>query len=333
MPACFQAVKHSRLRTPNASMASSSAKQIVLVTGATGKQGGAVVNSLLKTGRFAVRALTRDPDSAKAKALRDLGVEVVKGDLNDKASLVEAMAKARSVFCVTDARGAGYDVEKEFQMGKAGIDAAVEAGIQHFVWSGLEDVRKTPGVSEKIPELEPGHYVPHFEVKGDITTYLEESGLPHTVVLPSMFFENFLGMFPFVKQEDGSFAFYHNLGHAKIPLNGNDAIGDTVAEVLSSPKKYMGKTIPVTAEYVSMDDCAMAISRVVGETLKYVEVPRDAAAAAGYPGAEDHANMFQYYRDFGAYKELRPVEGTVVNAQPFAEWAEANEDALKRLFK
>lgn len=291
--------------------------------------------ALLKNAdRFAVRALTRDKSSAKAKDLAQRGVEVVQGDLNDKQTLAKAFDGASGLFLVTDfARGAGAKGDVEVQQGKNAVDAAKQAGVSHIVWSSLEDVRKLPGVKDQLSEVEPGHIVSHFESKAEVTEYLKSTGVPYTELLTSIFYQNWTGIFPFAPQGDGSYAFYTNAGDVAHSAQDVNDIGAAAAVIFEDPQKYAGKTVPVVAERITFKQIADAISDVTGKQLKFVNVPDEAAAAAGYPGAADMANMFAYYRSFKHFNELRPLDGTLVKGKSFKQWAEDNKEALTAAFK
>lgn len=309
-------------------------QRVVVVFGATGLQGGGVVDALLEQGNLKVRAVTRDPGSDKAKALASRGVDVVQADLEDFASLQKAFDGTYGAFLVTDFyRGAEAKPEKETAQGKAAVDAAKQAGVKHLVWSSLEDVRQFPDVKAGLKEVSPGHYVAHFESKAEVTEYLKTTGVPYTELLTSAYYDNFLGNVPFIRQDDGTYVFYQNTGST--PYAGHDVkdIGATTAVVLADPDKYLGQTVPVVAEYHTMNDAATIISKVTGKTLKFVNVPDEAAAAAGYPAAADMANMFAYYRDFPHYNNLRPLDKTAVKGKTFAEFAEAHKEALAARFK
>ena len=145
---------------------SNEAGRTILVTGATGAQGGSVARHLLERGRFAVRALTRNPGSEAANALRDAGAEVVQGDLNDPASLRAALAGCYGCFGVTNF---WEHFGGEEEQGRNLIDAVAASDIQHFVFSSLPHVSKPTG-----GELD----VPHFDIKARVEDYAREKDLP-----------------------------------------------------------------------------------------------------------------------------------------------------------
>ncbi len=144
-------------------------KKIIAILGATGSQGGGLARAILKDrmGVFAVRALTRDPDSEKARELAKLGAEVVKADANSMASLRKAFDGAFGAFCVTFF-WEHFLPEKELAQAAAMATAAKMAGIKHAIWSTLEDTRlKVPLKDKRMPTLMERYKVPHFDAKGD----------------------------------------------------------------------------------------------------------------------------------------------------------------------
>lgn len=148
--------------------------RLVLVSGATGQQGGAVARSLLGRG-FAVRALTRDTDKEAAKELADLGAEVVKGDLEDRPSVERALDGVRGVFSVQQFFEAGY--EGEVRQGVQLADRAKAAGVEHYVYSSVGSAHRETGI-------------PHFESKWEVEEHVRASGVPYTVLRPVFFMQN-----------------------------------------------------------------------------------------------------------------------------------------------
>ncbi|HEX7453525.1 MAG TPA: NmrA family NAD(P)-binding protein, partial [Polyangiaceae bacterium] len=139
--------------------------RIVLVTGATGRQGGAVARHLLKRGTFVVRALVRDKDKPAAQALERAGAVLVKGEFNDRASLDLALQDAYGVFSV---QSLNAGLEAEVRDGNALADAAKAAAVEHFVYSSVGGAERKTGI-------------PHFESKARIEDHLRSSGLPYTI--------------------------------------------------------------------------------------------------------------------------------------------------------
>lgn len=157
--------------------------RIILVTGATGKQGGAVINALHKSkGNWRIRALTRNPSAANSKALARQGVEVVFGNWDDSDSLRTALQGVYGVFSVTTNLTKG-GAETEIRQGKNLAEAAAAANIQHYIYSSVGGADRSSGV-------------PHFDSKWEVEEHIRAVGLPYTILRPVMFMDNFLGFFP-----------------------------------------------------------------------------------------------------------------------------------------
>jgi len=208
-------------------------KKVIAVVGATGKQGGGAVEALLKDGTFAVRAITRDTGSDKAKALAKHGAEVVVADLNNTDSLIKAFTGAYGVFGVTDfwtAQG------KETEHGKHLVDAAKATGVQHFVWSTLDG----------------GHGVQHFDTKAAVDDYLKEKAVPHTLLFTGYFLEN-LGYMFFSKNAEGPGLTIQSLyaTDGAFPVIAGRDVGKFALVAFKSPKKYIGGEIHAVADVIS----------------------------------------------------------------------------------
>jgi uncharacterized protein YbjT (DUF2867 family) len=148
--------------------------RVILVSGATGQQGGTVARKLLERG-FVVRALTRDPEKAEARELADLGAEVVGGDFEDRASIERALAGVYGVFSVQQFWESGY--EGEIRQGVQLADAAKAAGVEHFVYSSVGSAHRETGI-------------PHFDSKWEVEELVRASGVPYTVLRPVFFMQN-----------------------------------------------------------------------------------------------------------------------------------------------
>ena len=166
-------------------------KKIIAVVGATGAQGGGMARAILTDpeSSFAVRALTRDVNSEKAKALAALGAEVVQANVDDVESLKSAFAGAYGAFCVTFFWD-HFSPEKESAQVRAMAEAAKEAGLQHVVWSTLEDTRKwVPLDDDRMPTLMEKYKVPHFDAKGGSDHFFADQGVPTTIFLTSFYWD------------------------------------------------------------------------------------------------------------------------------------------------
>ena len=150
------------------------AERLILVTGATGNQGGAVARHLLQRRNCTVRAFVRDQNKPAAQALKQAGAELVEGDFSDRASLDRALQSASGVFSMQNFQDGS---EAEIRQGKAVADAASSAGIKHFVYSSVGSAERKTGI-------------PHFDSKFQVEEYIRASGLPYTIMRPVFFFYN-----------------------------------------------------------------------------------------------------------------------------------------------
>ena len=203
-------------------------KRIIAVVGATGAQGGGLVRAILndKDGGFTVRAITRDVQSGKAKGLAALGAEVVAADLDNTESLKKAFAGAYGAFCLTNF-WEHFSPEKELAQAKSQAQAAKATGVQHVIWSTLEDTRKWVPVSDnRMPTLMGKYKVPHFDSKGEADAELTKLGVPTTFLLTSFYWDNLIhfGMGP-KKGPDGTLAFTLPMDDKKLPGIAAEDIG------------------------------------------------------------------------------------------------------------
>ena len=159
-------------------------RKTILVVGATGAQGGSVARALLSRGNFAVRALTRNPGSDKAEALRGACAEIVKGDLDDVASLRAALKDVYGVYGVTNF---WEHFAHEEVHGRNLVEAVAEAKVQHFVFSTLPPITKETGNALRSP---------HFDIKAEHEELARKLGIPSTFIHVPFYFENFLYFFP-----------------------------------------------------------------------------------------------------------------------------------------
>lgn len=279
-------------------------KKIIAVVGATGAQGGALVRAILadRNGPFAARALTRKPDSDKGKALAAQGVEVVAADLDDEPSVERAFAGAYGAFCVTNF-WEHFSPEREFTQASNQAHAAKAAGLQHVVWSTLEDTRKwVPLSDDRMPTLGGKYKVPHFDAKGEADQVFRDLGVPTTFLLTSFYWENFIyfGAGP-QRLPDGSLALVMPMGDRKLPGIAVDDIGKAAYAIFKRGKEFIGKTVAIAGEHLSGAEMAAALSRALGREIGYYAISPDDYRKLGFPGADDMGNMFQYNRDFSDY--------------------------------
>src|SRR3954469_14340384 len=275
--------------------------RIIAVTGATGAQGGALARAILAdpSGGFSCRAITRDPNKDTAKELAAKGAEVVRADIDDLESLKKAFGGAYGAFCVTNF-WEHFSGEKEKAQAKNLADAAKAAGLQHVIWSTLEDTRKlmSPG-DTRMPMLQGQYRVPHFDAKADADAYF--SGLPVTCLVTSFYWDNIyaFGLAP-KKGEDGVYGWTFPMGDKRLAGIAAEDIGRVAYGIFEAGQKYTGKTVGITGENLTLDQISEKLGKGLGIRVKYTAVEPDAYRGFGFPGADEMGNMFQVYRDFEA---------------------------------
>ena len=276
-------------------------KKIISVFGATGAQGGGLVHAILNDpdSEFAVRAITRDPNSDKAKELAKLGAEVVAANIDDPESLKRALNGAYGAYFVTFFWD-HYSPEKEMAEARNMAEAAKDAGLKHVIWSTLEDVRNyVPLDDDSMPTLREKYKVPHFDGKGASDHYFTDAGLPVTFMLPSYYWDNLIhfGMGP-KRGADGKLSITFPMGDKKMAGIASGDIGKCAYGILKKGASLIGKRVGVAGDQLTCTEMAEAISKALGEEVAYHEITPEQYRGFGFPGADDLGNMFQFYRDF-----------------------------------
>ena len=306
-------------------------KKIIAIVGATGAQGGGLARAILAdpNGGFAVRAITRNVNSEKAQALKRLGAEVVAADVNDVESLKRAFKGAYGAFCVTFF---WQDLSPENEKAQATnmARAAKDAGVQHAIWSTFEDTRKyIPLTDNRMPTLMGKYKVAHFDAKSEADQAFRDLGVPTTFLLTSFYWENliYFGAGP-QKGPDGTLALTYPMGQKKLPGISSEDIGKCVYGIFKKGREFIGKTVGVAGEHLTGTEMAAALSKALGQEVRYNEVPADVYRSFGFPGAEDMGNMFQFKRDFeGVYTGARSIEfsrSLNPELQSFEQWLSKN---------
>lgn len=306
-------------------------RKIISVVGATGAQGGGLARAILKDpdGGFAVRAITRNPDSEKARALADAGAEVVQADLDEADTVGKAFEGAWGAYCLTNF-WEHFSAEQEKAQASTMAQAAKETGLRHVIWSTFEDTRKhVPLDDDRMPTLHEHYKVPHFDGKGEADRYFEEAGVPTTFLLTSGYWENFiyLGWGP-QRTPDGDLALVLPIGDAKIPLIAVEDIGKCAYGIFKRSDEYVGRTVGVAGEHLSGRELADALSEALGHPIGFHAVEPEVYRGFGFPGADDIGNMFQFKRDFEElYRSHRSVDESrslSPELQTFREWLREN---------
>ena len=275
-------------------------KKIIAVIGATGAQGGGLVRAILndKSG-FSARAVTRNANSDKAKELAELGAELVTADLDDLESLTRAFSGAYGAFCVTNF-WEHMSPEKEFTQATHLADAAKQAGIQHVIWSTLEDTRRWVPLSDtRMPTLMGKYKVPHFDAKGEADQFFRDLGVPTTFLLTSFYWDNmiYFGMGP-KKGPDGKLAITFPMGDKKLPGIAAEDIGKSALGIFKKGREFIGKTVGIAGDHLTGKEMAAKLTTALGQEVRYNDVPPEVYRKFGFPGADDIGNMFQFKRDF-----------------------------------
>jgi uncharacterized protein YbjT (DUF2867 family) len=270
----------------------------ILVTGATGQQGGSLARLLLQK-KHKVYALTRNTQSSAAQDLRNKGANIVKGDLDDSDSLEHAVRDVESIFLM----GTPFEdgTEGETRRGKLMADIAKENKVEHLVYSSVANADKNTGI-------------PHFESKYKIEQHIKNLGIPFTIIGPTFFMENLLG--PGLEQ-----------GQLALPLSPSTILQQSALEniaefsslVLEHHKPFLGKRIDIASDEVTGEQAANILSNVLGYKIKYVPIPLEQV----YQANEDMARMYEWYGRVGTSIDITNLhhEYPKVNWLTFEDWA------------
>ncbi|QLD89808.1 NmrA/HSCARG family protein [Natronomonas salina] len=263
----------------------------VLVTGATGNQGGSVVDHLLASETdFEVLGLTRDASGEAARELADRGVEMVEGDLDDPDSLRPHVDRADAVFAVTNFWTQGYD--GQVQQGKHLADVAAEEGVDQFVFSGVGSHWKDTGV-------------PHFDSAWEIERYARDLDLPLTTLAPVFFFQNFEAFVDDVV-DDGTLALPLEEG-VSLQMVDVDDVGRAAAVALADPESFVGERYELAGDDRTLAETAETIAEVAGIDVEPVHVPiEDAYDSFG----EEFTVMCEWFNEVGYDADIDALEDT-----------------------
>ena len=276
--------------------------RLVLVTGATGQQGGSVARRLLERG-FRVRGITRDIDSDAAKQLTGLGAEMVRAEFTDAGSLSAALEGVDAIFAMTTPFEAGVDAETV--QGVALVDAAAAAGVDHFVYSSVASADKATGV-------------PHFDSKYGVEKHLAASDLRWSVIAPVYFMDNlfFPDMLNVLK--DGTYAIALP-ADLRLQQIATEDIGAFAAHVLANPEEFAGKRIDIAGDELSSRESADVLAGILGRPISVVEVPIDGIRSF----SEDLALMYEWFVSTGYVGDIDGLRSSYpeVGWTRFAEWA------------
>ena len=274
----------------------------ILVTGATGQQGGSLARLLLQK-KHKVYALTRNTQSSAAQDLRNKGANVVKGDLDDSDSLERAVKDVESIFLM----GTPFEdgTEGETRRGKLMADISKENKVEHLVYSSVANADKNTGI-------------PHFESKYKVEQHIKNLGIPYTIIGPTFFMENLLG--PGLQQ-----------GQLALPLSSSSILQQSALEniaefsvlVLERSKQFLGKRIDIASDEVTGEQAAKILSNELGHRIRYVQIPLERVRQAN----EDMARMYEWYESEGTGIDIASLhqEYPEVNWLTFKDWAKSQK--------
>ena len=278
---------------------SGNSDKTILVTGITGHQGGAVARRLQVDG-WRVRGLTRDPESDKARPFRELGIEVMRGDLTDEPSLRGPLEGVYGVFAVATPFEKG--MENEIAQGKTLGDVAAAAGVGHYVYSSVGSAHKKTGI-------------PHFESKAEIEDHLKGLGLPLTIVRPVYFMENMVG-WSTQSTDEGLAVMMPLSSTTTVQMIAVDDIAAIAGVVFAEPDKYIGKAFDIAGDELTMPDAASVMGAAIGQPLRYVQAPWEAVRAQ----SEDVYLMYQWFERKGYSVDIADVRKIYPELLDFRAW-------------
>jgi uncharacterized protein YbjT (DUF2867 family) len=276
-------------------------QRLVLVTGATGSQGGSVVQALLEQGHQ-VRGMTRNADSSVAEKLRQRGVEVVAGDFIDQDSLVRAASGVDTIFTMTTPFEEG--VEAETAQGIAITKAAKEAGVGHLIYSSVANADKATGI-------------PHFDSKYEVEKHIASTGVPYTIIAPVYFMENLTTPWSVPELRQGKLALALPADQPLQQIAVRD-IGAFAAAIIERRETVFGHRYDIAGDELSGEKSAAIFSEATGRNIQYVSFPPDALRAQ----SEDMALMFEWLNDTGYSADIAGLRRDFpeVNWHDFATW-------------
>jgi uncharacterized protein YbjT (DUF2867 family) len=310
-------------------------KKIIAVVGATGAQGGGLVRAILadRSGSFAVRAITRNPGSEKAQALQAAGAEVVGGDTDNPATLDRAFAGAYGAFCLTNF-WEHFSPERELTQARNMAQAVKAAGVQHVIWSTLEDTRKwVPLEDDRMPTLMGKYKVPHFDAKGEADQIFRDLGVPTTFLLTAFYWENliYFGSGP-QRGQDGALAITFPMDNKPLPSIAVEDIGKCAYGIFKRGREFINETVGIAGQHLTGPEMARALTQALGQEVRYNNVPPEVYRSFGFPGADDLGNMFQFKRDFNDYfvgaRDLAFTRTLNPELQTFEEWLAVHKDQI-----
>jgi uncharacterized protein YbjT (DUF2867 family) len=274
----------------------------VLVTGATGQQGGGLVRVLLQRGHH-VRAMSRKPDSAAANELNKLGAELVAGDLGDRASVERAAKGVDVAYLVVTPYEQGVEAETRF--GKTGLDGIHAAGVPYVVYSSVSDADRKTGI-------------PHFDSKAEIEQHLKGLGVDYSIVAPVFFMENLFAPWMTAGFAQGVLA-TGVLPERKLQIISLPEIAEFTALAVEQPRSFRGRRINIASDDPTLTEIARQLSERTGRKLAYRAIPLDDVRKQ----SEDFAKMYDWFNRVGYSVDIAKLKHDYpqVHWRTFKEWA------------
>ncbi|MFF9207497.1 MULTISPECIES: NmrA/HSCARG family protein [unclassified Streptomyces] len=278
--------------------------RVVVVTGATGRQGGATARALLARG-WEIRALVRDPKSPQALALEEAGAVLVRGDLDDEASLEAAVAGAYGVFSVQTFTGPDA-FAGEVRQGKAVAQAAARARVAHFVYSSVDGADR------------PGR-VQHFASKGEIERHIEALGMPATILRPTFFITNFEHLGP--QWGNGELMLTLALDpQTRLQMITPDDIGAFAADAFDAPADHLGRTIEIAGDELTGPQIAEVFARAADRPVRFAPQPIEQIRAH----SEEMAEMFDWFNTIGFRADVLALRAARPSLTTLQDWVGAH---------
>jgi uncharacterized protein YbjT (DUF2867 family) len=258
---------------------------------------------------------------------------VVAADLDDEKSLERAFAGAYGAFCITNF-WEHFSPQKELEQATNLAKAAKAAGVQHAIWSTLEDTRRwVPLHDARMPTIKGKHKVPHFDAKGEADEAFRRSGVPTTFLLTSFYWDNFVyfGAGP-QRGPDGKLALVLPLDDKKLPAIAVEDIGKAAYAIFKRGKEFIGRTVGIAGGHETGAELAAGLSRALGKEVDYINVSPDVYRSFDFPGADDLGNMFQFKRDFNDYyagaRDLAFSRSLVPDMMTYDQWLARYKDQI-----
>ena len=310
-------------------------KKIITVFGATGAQGGGLARAILadKNSEFAVRAVTRDANSDKAKVLASLGAEVSEANIDDLEGVKKALKGAYGAYFVTFFWD-HFSAEKEQDEIRNFVIAAKEEKLQHVIWSTLEDTRNwIPLEDTRMPTLNGKYKVSNFDGKGSSDRLFTEAGIPVTLLRICFYYENFIffGVGP-KKGKDGKYYITIPMGDKKLACIAAEDIGKCAYGIFKKGNELIGRTVGIAGEKQSIAELTAKISEAMGIDISFNDVSPDVFRSYGFPGAEEVGNMFQFKADFNdlynGHRSIDFAKELDPELQTFDQWLSVNASRI-----